>query len=276
MTPTGGKASAPAAVPGDRLDDLFDGPLEEFTSKRNKLEKELRADGEAKGAEWVKALRKPTRAAWIVNQLGARKRKELDAALERGEELRGLQEGMLAGEVDRDRLRQAAHAEQDAIAALMKTAEAIAREHGAGSQVIDRVAETLQAASSDPEVADAIARGRLQREARASSLGLVGPATAPPPARKPARKGGKAKPAAGGKREAARAAKAEQRDRDARREEAKRRRAAERTLATAERRIERERGVAERLREQLADRESRIAETEAEAERARKELEELG
>jgi hypothetical protein len=157
----------------------------------------------------------------------------------------------------------------------MKTAEAIGREHGAGSQVTDRVAETLQAASSDPEVADAIARGHLQREARASSLGLVGPATARPPARKAAGRGGKAKPAAGGKREAARAAKAEQREREARREAAKRRRAAERSLAAAERRIEREREVAEGLREQLDDRERRIAEAEAEAERARTELEEL-
>ena len=276
MTPTGGEESAPAAVPGDRLDALYHGPLDEFTAKRNELAKELRAGGEPEAADWLKALRKPTRAAWIVNQLRARKRKDLNAVLERGEELRGLQEGVLAGEVDRDRLREAAHAEQEAIAALMKTAEAIGREHGAGAQVFDRVAETLQAASSDPEVADAIADGRLEREARASSLGLVGPATGRPPARTPSGKGGKAKPAAGGKREAARAAKAEQRDRDARREEAKRRRAAERKLATAERRIERERGVAERLREQLADRESRIAETEAEAERARKELEELG
>src|SRR5688572_13676477 len=170
MTPAAGKQRAPATVPADRLDTLYHGALEEFTARRNELAKELRDGGDGDAAGWVKALKKPTRAAWIVNQLGARKRKELDAVLERGEELRGLQEGMLAGDVDRDRLRDAARAEQDSISALMKAAEAIGREHGAGSQVIDRVAETLQAASSDPEVASAIADGRLEREARASSL----------------------------------------------------------------------------------------------------------
>ena len=49
-----------------------------------------------------------------------------------------------------------------------------------GAQILTRVGETLQAASSDPEVTEAIERGRLSREQRAASIGLVGPATLPP------------------------------------------------------------------------------------------------
>ena len=265
-------ADAPSGVPGQRLDALFAGPLEEFTSARNALAKELRADGEAEAADWVKGLRKPTRAAWIVNQLRDRKREPVEEMLELGGELRGLQEKLLAGGVDRDRLREAARAEQRAIESLIKTAEAIGREHGAGSAVLDRVAETLQAASSAPEVAAAIAKGRLQREARATSLGLVGTATAAP---KP--KAGRAKTGASGTGAAAEEAKAraaEEAERRARREAAKRRRAAERALAAAEKRIERERGMVERVREQLAEREQRLEEAERDAAEARRELEE--
>ena len=50
----------------------------------------------------MKALKKPSRAAWLVNQLGQRKRKGLESLLELGTELRGLQEELLAGSVDRD------------------------------------------------------------------------------------------------------------------------------------------------------------------------------
>jgi hypothetical protein len=258
------------------LDELYGLPLGEFTAARNELAKELRADGKADAAAWVKALRKPTRAAWVTNQLRARRRKDLADALERGAELRGLQEKLLAGKVDRERLREAARAEQQAIESLMRTAEAIAREHGAGPQILDRVAETLQAAASDPRVAEAIEKGRVEREARATSLGLVGPATSAAKAPSP-RKGAKgAGTAKAGKGEAERAAKAERAERESRREATKRRRAAERALSTAEKRIEREREMVERLRGEVADRERRIADAEAEAERAREVLKKLG
>lgn len=269
-------AKRPKAVPEERIDALYHGPLEEFTGARNELARELRAGGKGDAADWVKALRKPTRAAWVVNQLRARRREDLADALERGAELRGLQEKLLAGKVDRERLREAARAEQRAIESLMRTAEAIAREHGAGPQILDRVAETLQAAASDPGVAEAIEQGRLEREARATSLGLVGPADSAakaPPRSKAAKGSEKAK---AGKRETGRAAKAERAEREARREAGRRRRAAARALATAEKRIDRERGMVERLRGEVAERERRIADAEAEAERAREELKKLG
>ncbi len=55
--------SPPKGVPEEELDGLFHGPLEEFTPARNELAKSLRAEGEAEAADWVKGLRKPTRAA---------------------------------------------------------------------------------------------------------------------------------------------------------------------------------------------------------------------
>src|SRR5258706_6506747 len=94
----------PNRVPDAALDGLYQGPLEEFTAARNELAKSLRADGAAAAADWVKGLPKPTRAAWLVNQLAVRKASEVAALLELGSELRAAQEEMLAGATDRTKL----------------------------------------------------------------------------------------------------------------------------------------------------------------------------
>src|SRR4051812_24690552 len=178
----------PKGIPPKALDELYGRPLEEFTAARNELAKELRSDGKAEPADWVKGLPKPSRAAWLVNQLSEQKADEVAELLELGGELRAAQEEMLAGSTDRAKLREAAQREQRTIESLTRAAEAIGAEHGLGAQVLTRVGETLQAAAADPEVAEAIERGRLSREQRAASVGLIG--TAGPPTRT-SRKGGK-------------------------------------------------------------------------------------
>jgi hypothetical protein len=247
----------PTGLSSKALDELYHGSLEEFTAGRNRLAKELRNDGRAETADWVKGLRKPTRAAWLVNQLSTRKADQVSELLELGKELRAAQEEMLAGSPDRAKLRDAAQREQRTVDSLTRAAESIGREHGAGAQVLTRVGETLQAAAGDPEVAKAIELGRLTREQRAASVGLIG--TAAPPS--PARRGG------GRDREAA--------DRRARQQQAKRRQAAERKLASAEKKLERERGTLERAREKLEEVERRVHEAELDANAARRELDEV-
>jgi hypothetical protein len=249
--------SPPKAVREKELDELFHGPLEEFTPARNKLAKSLRADGDTEAAEWVKGLRKPTRTAWLVNQLAVRKAKQVSQLLGLGQQLRAAQEEMLAGSTDRGKLRETASRERQAIDSLVRTAETIGREHGVGAQILDRVGETLQAASSDPQVAEAIEKGRLTREQRAAGIGLVGPATP----KAPARKRGK------GERDAA--------ERRARQQLAKRRKEAERTLAAAEKRLERERAKLERARGAVEDAEESVRRAEHDAHGARRALEEL-
>jgi hypothetical protein len=247
----------PKGVPPKALDGLYQGPLEEFTAARNELAKKLRADGKAEAADWVKGLQKPSRAAWLVDQLSVRKTDEVAELLELGGELRAAQEEMLAGSPDRDKLREAAQSEQRTVDSLTRAAEAIGREHGVGAQILTRVAETLQAAAGDPEIAEAIERGRLTREQRAVSVGLIG--TAAPPARSP-RKGGK-------QREAA--------ERRARQQQAKRRQAAERKLASAEKRLERERTKLDRARDAVEEAEGRVHGAELDAHAARRELDDL-
>ena len=248
--------SPPKGVPEEQLDDLFHGPLEEFTPARNELAKALRSDGDAEAAYWVKGLKKPSRAAWLVNQLAARKPKEVRRLLDVGEELRAAQEEMLAGSADREKLRGAGVRERKTIDSLVGTAEAIGREHGVGSQILDRVGETLQAATSDPEVAEAIEKGRLTREQRASGIGIVG---AVPKA-----------PARGRKKDEREAA-----DRRARQEQAKRRKDAERKLAAAEKRIDRERAKLEKARDAAEEAEQAVHKAELDAHAARRALDEI-
>jgi hypothetical protein len=250
--------SPPKGVPGDELDRLFHGPLEEFTGSRNELAKSLRSDGEVEAADWVKGLTKPSRAAWLVNQLAVRKADEISELLEAGRELRAAQEEMLAGSADRDKLRDAARREQRTVDSLLRTAEALGREHGVGEQILTRAGETLQAASSDPEVAEAIEAGRLTREQRAAGVGLVGPAA-------PAKPKGKT----------ARAKERETKERRERQQLAKRRKTAEQKLAQAERKLERERAKLERARDAVEDAERRTHEAELDAHAARRALDEI-
>lgn len=244
-------------MPERELDALYRGPLEEFTAARNELAKSLRSEGKGEAADWVKGLRKPTRAAWLVNQLAVRKSAEVKRLLATGEELRAAQEEMLAGATDRTKLREAATREQKEIDSLLGTAQAIGREHGVGEQILTRVGETLQAAAGDPEVAEAIRLGRLDREQRAASIGLVGPATPAAPARRRSAKD----------REAT-----ERRERQA---TAKRRKAAERELAAAEKRLEREQAKLEAAREVVADGERRVHQAELDVNAARRAVEEV-
>jgi hypothetical protein len=247
----------PKDVPERELDALYHGPLEEFTTKRNELAKSLRSKGKAEAADWVKGLRKPSRAAWLVNQLAVRKRADVKKLLGIGDQLRAAQEEMLAGATDRTKLREAASREQQTIDSLLATAEAIGREHGVGEQILTRVGETLQAAAGDPEVAEAIRLGRLDREQRAASIGLVGPATPAAPARKRNAKD----------REAA--------ERRERQQRARQRKSAERELAAAEKRLERERAKLETAREAVADGERTVHEAELDVNAARRAVEEI-
>ena len=247
----------PKGVPEKDLDGLFQGPLEEFTPARNQLAKSLRSDGASEAADWVKGLGKPSRAAWLVNQLAVRKSKEIAELLETGRELRAAQEEMLAGSTDREKLREAAHREQQVVDSLLRTAEAIGREHGVGAQILTRVGETLQAASSDPDVAEAIQAGRLTREQRAASIGLVGQAT----------------PATTRKDETAKDREAK--DRRERQQTAKRRKEAERQLAAAERKLERERDRLAKAQGAVEDAERRVHEAELDANSTRRALEEI-
>ena len=229
------------------IDDLYALPVAEFTPARNALVKRLRSEGEREGAAEAGASRKPTVAAWAVNQLARRERKRIEALLGIGEELREAQRALVAGG-NSGGLLSLSEREREFVRELVEKTAAILRESGgrASEATLDEVAETLHAAALDEEAAAAVASGRLVKERRAIGLGLEAGGPAPRRERK------KAAPPA-------RVTKAEQRLAEARAEARERRQAAD-AAARSLQRAEREARQAERAAEQAAERERGAAE----------------
>src|SRR5262249_12241086 len=75
----------------DEVDSLFKLPLSEFTDARNNLAAQLKRDGRADDASFVKALAKPSISAWAVNQLHWNHRAAFDRLIAAGQRIRQAQ-----------------------------------------------------------------------------------------------------------------------------------------------------------------------------------------
>src|SRR4051812_10913880 len=95
----------------ERIAELYGLPLDRFTAERNALAAALRSEGEAEAAASTKTLRKPSAAAWAVNQLVRAEPDLVDALLGAGGELRQAHRRAAAGH-GADPLRAAAGAER--------------------------------------------------------------------------------------------------------------------------------------------------------------------
>ena len=165
------------------VEDLYGLPLDEFTAARNALAKELAKAKDPRAAE-VKALTKPSVAAWAVNQLARRRRTDVDALLDAGARLREAQASALGGG-DAAELREALRAERDAVARLTAAAEEVLEEagHAASVQTQNRISDTLRAAAVDDESRGLLAAGTLTKELEPGGgfdlLAAMAPAVAP-------------------------------------------------------------------------------------------------
>ena len=234
-------------------DDLYGLPFDEFVPARNALARELRKAGKRDEAAEVAALRKPSVAAWAVDQLVRTQRKAVSELFDAGDALRVAQDDVLAGQGDGQSLRAAVDRERTAVDALAAMARGLLTADGQelSPTIIERVADTLHAAALDDEARDQVRAGRLERELRHVGLGVLG---VPPPAkgrsRPPAtRPAEKKKPEAGAAREE--------------RERAERARAEARATA---REARRRADHAERAHRVAAERRARAAEALREAE----------
>jgi hypothetical protein len=178
-------------------DDLYAVGLERFVAERGVLAKALRGEGRRDEAAEVAKLRKPSAAAWAVNQLVRSRGDEVQSLWEAGDALRGAQADLLAGRGDARALREAGDAVRDAVDALVEAARGGLGEQ-LGAATLERVGETLHAAALDEDARAAVAGGRLERELRHVGLGLglgegadvfaASPAPAAAKARAPAKK----------------------------------------------------------------------------------------
>lgn len=172
----------------EAIDELYGADLDDFTAVRTRLARELRASGARGDALELQQLRKPTVAAWALNQLARRNRRDVDLLLDAGHRLREAQAAALRGE-EREGFERARATERDALRRLRKEAETLLREErgGATANVLGQVDETLRAAAISEEGRERLARGRFTAPLAPGGFGaLAGLAPdVPPRPRKP-------------------------------------------------------------------------------------------
>ena len=164
----------PGSHSGD-IDRLYALPLEEFTRERDALAKRLRKEGEPDAAGDVKALKKPSVAAWAVNQVQRDRPDDVRNLIDVTEELHRVH-SKLSSAGARERLEEAAGMQRDLIRSLVRCASDLleAAGHGASDATLGKVADTLRAAAVDEELREQLGRGRVVKERRAASLGPLG------------------------------------------------------------------------------------------------------
>ena len=160
-------------MPDDRLAaavaELYEGAPEVFTGRRGELAAAAREAGDRAAAKAIGALRRPTRAAWVVNQLA---RADPGAAARLAELAGALRAAQEAG--DGRRLRELSVERDGVIDGLTARAldEAGVADNPPVSLVFE-VSQTLTAALADPEVAAAFAAGTLTRAEQWSGFGVL-------------------------------------------------------------------------------------------------------
>lgn len=181
--------SVPGAALEEAIDELYGVALEDFTRERSRIARELRAAGDRADADAVSKLRKPSVAAWVLNQLARRNRRDVDLLLDAGHRLRETQVAVLGG-AEKEEFERARKTESDALKRLNRDAEQLLRERGAGSAgVLKQVDDSLRAAAISPEGRELLARGRFTQPLEAGGFDVFGAlaAGAPPAPRKTTR-----------------------------------------------------------------------------------------
>lgn len=136
-------------------DELYGLPLGDFTPARDARAKELKGTDLAKP---VKALKKPSLAAWVVNLFVRRDAAQVEQVLSVGAALREAQAGMSGAE-----LRELTKQRRQLTAAITTQARGLAREEGVKvtESVADQVEATLTAAMVSERCGEAVRSGLL-------------------------------------------------------------------------------------------------------------------
>ncbi|WP_410789341.1 hypothetical protein [Kribbella sp. C-35] len=154
----------------EAADAVYAAPAADFIATRNELAKQLKAGGDAIGSTRLKALRKPTVAAWITNLVARKLPDELDDLLALGDEFREA-----TADLDGERLRDLTPKRHRLLDKLSKEAARLAADEGqkVSPDVGQKLRETLDAALVDPAAGDAVREGRLSSALRHVGFGVV-------------------------------------------------------------------------------------------------------
>lgn len=154
-------------------DELYAGDPAEFVSVRNQRAKEAKAAGDPALAERIRALRKPTRAATILNRRAGSR--ELEELARLGEDLRKAHSALAGAD-----LRKLTRQRQELVNRILQD------ERSMSEPVAREVEATLEAVVADPEVAALALAGRLSTGADSAADQWLTSGFTPRPTREPA------------------------------------------------------------------------------------------
>lgn len=134
-------------------DELYAGPISGFVAARDAA---ARAAASKELGAQIKALRKPSTAAWAVNLLVRRESEQIEQVLGIAEDLR-----VAASAMDGEELRTLTRQRRRLTAALTTTAAELVREYDVRltAALADQVEGTLTAAMLDPVAAEVVRSG---------------------------------------------------------------------------------------------------------------------
>jgi hypothetical protein len=151
-----------------RVDELFALAPEDFTAARNTLVRQLRADGHRDLAAEVATLRRPTVAAWAVNQAVRAHGAAFEDLVAAGAAVRTAQRRALSGVAGG--MRSATRRRREQIERLTDLAVQVLDDHGVASAAHrGDIAATFDAASADDAAAARVRRARLAQTLPVSS-----------------------------------------------------------------------------------------------------------
>ncbi|MFH8291767.1 hypothetical protein [Streptomyces sp. NPDC018059] len=147
-------------------DELYGLRPDQFTAARDQRAAQARESGDRPLAERIKALRRPSLAAWASNLLVREQPDEVEPLVQLGEGLRQAHRGL-----DGERLRELSRQQHALIHALARQAGQLADEagHPVGEGARREIEETLHAVLADERAARAWASGRLTKALSATT-----------------------------------------------------------------------------------------------------------
>lgn len=148
---------------------LYAKPLEDFVAARASAAKEAAASDKELAAA-VRALPKPSVAAWAINMLALHQTDVLTEVAELGARMRKAQSSL-----DAAALRDLGRERRTTLSAAVDTARSVAQEHGRAisDTVAGDVEETLRALTADEGAAGAVLSGRLLKALSADGVNAV-------------------------------------------------------------------------------------------------------
>ena len=182
-----GRSGGSSPEPGTELvseatAELYSGDPEVFVERRRDLASRARAAGDREAAKAIAGLGKPTRSAWIVNNLIHADPGVAVSLAELGGKLRSGEAAL-----DGASIRELSRERRELVDNLVRRAMDEAGQGSPSAGLRDEVTDTFNAALADPGVAEQVTAGTLQKAVHWAGFGPgIGSAISSGPARTPA------------------------------------------------------------------------------------------